>query len=271
MALGDLTTLSNVQNWRTPLIASSADDAAISREIAAASRAVLKHCNRKSIGYGTYVETRNGMGTQGLKLREYPVNVVSAVSVCGVVIPPVAPAPSSGYGYVFDQEFGMLYLRGYCFDLGFQNVMVAYTAGFLQDDEDQTIPASSPYTIPCSQLSELWFSAAYVYYSDGGARLTPVAEAPLQGQYVPPTGPDGYYQFNIADASASVDISYGWTPKDVEEACITMVILEYNRRSRIGENSKVLAGENVNYYSQAALTPTIESRLRNYVNEVPNP
>lgn len=272
MALGDLTTLANVKAWRTPPITTTADDTAVTREIAAASRAVLQKINRKSIGYASYIETRNGMGTSGMKLREYPVNLVTSVIICGQTVPAVVPSSaSSGYGFVWDQDFGMLYLNGFTFDLGFQNVTVAYTAGLVTTDIAELIPASSPFTIPCSQLSDLWYSDAGMVYAATAIPLVAVTGAPQPGQYIPPNGPDGYYQFNAADASAAVDISYGWTPRDVEEATINAVILEYNRRNRIGENAKALAGENITYYSSKAFTETTLDRLRNYTEVVPNP
>ena len=55
----------------------------------------------------------------------------------------------------------------------------------------------------------------------------------------------------------------------MEEACISLVILEYNRRNRIGENSKSLASESISYYNQDAFPKTVSERLDNYVNVVP--
>ena len=272
MAVGDLTTLANVKAWRTPVIASSADDTQITREITAASKAILQTLQRRSVAYMTYVETRNGQGTSGIMLKNFPIVAVTSVIVDGITIKPPNPMGGNGYGYVFSTEdmLPMLYLRGFCFTFGAQNVTIGYSAGLLAVDPDLAIPTASPNKIACSDLAELWCTNGSVTYSGTTTTLTPVRTAPAVGQYVVPTGPDGFYLFNSAEPAGFVDIAYGYTPKDIEEACIDTVILEYNRRSRIGENSKVLAAENINYYSSAAFTKTIESRLQSYMNVVPN-
>ncbi len=267
MAAGDLTTLDNVKQWRTPAIASTDDDTQLSREITAASKAILQVVQRASLALASYTENRNGQGTDGMMLRNYPVVAISSVTVEGGVIPPALTQSTAGW--VFSPDDGMLYLRGFLFTTGFQNVQVVYTAGLAQLDLQMTIDGAT-YKVECSDLSELWASNGSVVFTDGSGTLTPVKTTPGVGEYVPPTGPDGFYLFTMADGGGEVDIFYGYTPKDVEEACMDTVILEYNRRGRIGENSKVLAGENINYYNTKAFTETILSRLNNYTNVVPN-
>lgn len=266
MAVGDLTTLANVKAWRSPALTSTDDDAAIQREITAASKAILQVVQRASLAFASYTESRNGQGTPGMLLRNYPVIAVTGLTIDNQTIQPATN--QNNVGYVFDTLQGMLYLRGFVFCTGFQNVLVTYTAGTLQDDEDLTVDPGT-FKVLCSSLSQLWCSDAGVIYH-GGAALVPVKTSPAMGQYVPPAGPDGFYLFNSGDGGAAVDVSYGYTPRDVEEACIDTVILEYNRRSTIGQNGMNLAGENVTYYTTAAFTKTIESRLRSYMNVVPN-
>jgi hypothetical protein len=266
MAVGDLTTLSNVLGWRTPVIAPGADTAQIKREITAASHAILRYLQRDTLGVREYVETRNGYNTQGMQTKNYPIQKINALTVGPTIVKP--PVNLNGYGFVFEADTGMLYLRGYVFPLGFQNITIDYWAGFQQTDPD--MPIGSDGTIQCSSLVELWDSNQGVAYAETGEPLVPVKSAPTVGQFVPPTGPDGFYLFNASEAATAVDITYGYTPRDVEEACIQLVILEYNRRSRIGENSKSLAGENISYYSSKAFTETITSRLEPYMNVVPN-
>ena len=266
MAIGDLTTLSNVRNWRTPVIAPSADDAQISREITACSHAILRYLQRDTLGVREYKETRNGYNTQGMQTKNYPIVKIDSLTICGTPIP--VPNGVNGSGYVFDADTGMLYLRGFTFPLGFQNVAIDYWAGFQETDTEMVI--GSDGKVQCSALAELWDSNQLVVYTDTQEPLVPVKTAPTVGQYVAPLGPDGFYQFNVSEIATEVDITYGFTPRDVEDACIQMVILEYNRRSRIGENSKSLAGENITYYTNKAFTETILSRLEPYMNVVPN-
>lgn len=266
MAVGDLTTLTNVRNWRTPTLEISADDVQISREITACSHAILRYLQRDTLGIREYVERRNGQNTLGMQAKNYPIVTIDSLSIGAQTIP--VPTGPNGSGYVFEAETGMIYLRGFGFPQGFQNVTIDYWAGFEQTDVGEAIGANGQ--INCSMLDELWDSSQSVVYSLSQEPLVPVKSAPTAGQFVPPTGPDGFYLFNASEAAVLVDIEYGFTPRDVEEACIDMVILEYNRRSRIGENSKSLAGENIAYYSSKAFTETILSRLEPYMNVVPN-
>lgn len=265
-ALGDLTTLARVKAWRNPVIGSNADDPALQEEITEASRAILNAIQRESLSAATYVETRNGDCTTGMMLYNFPIIDVSSV-VIGQCVVPIPTNPNTN-GFVFDQRKGMLYLRGYVFDDGYQNVLVTYRAGYMVKAAPFTIPAT-PFQIACTSLAQFWGSDQGVVAASGGGTFEAVASAPGAGQYVAPLGPDGFYQFNAADEGTAILIDYGYVPRDVVEAATQTVILEYNRRGRIGENSKVLAGENVTYYTSAAFTKTIESRLRNYVAVVP--
>jgi hypothetical protein len=102
--------------------------------------------------------------------------------------------------------------------------------------------------------------------------LLPVAAGahPGAGQYVPPGAPDGAYLFAAADAGKAVALSYGLTPRDVEQACIELVLLRLNERGRIGEVSKTQAGEVVSFV-QKDLTPSIVTALAPYRRVVPMP
>jgi uncharacterized phiE125 gp8 family phage protein len=52
-------------------------------------------------------------------------------------------------------------------------------------------------------------------------------------------------------------------PKDLEQAVIHLVALRYRERDRIGQKSKILAGETV-YFSVFDLPPDVKSILDNY-------
>jgi hypothetical protein len=262
--IGDLTTLNNVKNWRTPVIATSADDPQIQREITAASKAILQTIQR-NLTTKTYIEPRNGQGTQGIKLLNYPVVKVNSLYIDGTQVQQSTSAPT--YGWVCNLAQGMLYLRGWVYTSGFQNIEINYDAGFLIPDEPATV--GSDAKIQCSSLFELWSLDYAVKYADG-TPLTAVKSTPAEGQYVPATAPDGFYLFNTADVSEGVLVSYSYTEKDIEEATILTTILEYNRRARVGENGKSLAGENVTYYTQKGMLPVVMDRLQSYIDVVPN-
>jgi hypothetical protein len=126
MAAGDLTTLANVKAWLSPPLTTTTDDALLTRLVTAASQFIQSWLNR-AIASQAYTETRNGYGATRLFLRNRPVTAIASLAVGGVAIPPCASA-ASGAGYLFDDS--SVYLVGYAFTRGFQNVTVAYTAGY---------------------------------------------------------------------------------------------------------------------------------------------
>lgn len=271
--IGDLTTLANVKAWRTPALVGTADDAQLQREITACSKFILNFMQRDLIPQ-TYVERRNGNGQSSIMLRNRPVFAVSSVQVGAVSVPAVNTANNQFYGFTFDNNpdpiynTGMLYLNGYDLCRGQQNVTVTYEAGALISNEAVTLASGANPTLQCSALSELWSSPYSIAYASSGTLLTPVKANPTIGQYVPASAPDGQYQFSTDDASADLLVSYGFTPRDIEEATITTVILQYNRRSNIGTDSLSLAGETTSY-TRRALNAAAEDFLRSYIEVTP--
>ncbi len=267
-APGDLTTLATVKAWRSPPISTTADDAQIARIITAASGFILRSLQRSLVSQG-YTETRNGTGGCALMLRHAPVTALAALSVDGVAIPAAPDTVSPGYALA--GETAMLYLRGYSFCRGVQNVTLSYTAGYLVSAEAQIVPSSAPYQLGCAALAQLWAADAGGAYA-GGAALVPVAQGatPAAGQYVPPAAPDGFYGFAAADAGQAIAVSYSYTPRDLEQACIELVLLRLNERARIGEAAKTLAGEVVSFV-QKDMTASIATALQPYRRVVPIP
>lgn len=135
-----LTTLSDVKAFLALGTAVGAtDDPLLSRIITAVSQYIETYCNRV-FAQATYTETRNGNGRRSLSFLQFPVTTVTTVTVDGVSIP-ARPAFGSGSfnvvnftgggagaGYVFDTQ--TLYLDGYAFSRGKQNVTLTYQAGF---------------------------------------------------------------------------------------------------------------------------------------------
>ena len=265
-APGDLTTLAAVKGWRSPPLTTTADDAQIARVIAAASAFILRYLQR-NLASQSYSETRNGSGGRSLMLRQAPVTVLASLAVDGVAIPAAPDAVSAGYA--LDGDRGVIHLRDYVFWRGVQNVVVAYTAGFRIDGEAQIVPAGAPYQLPCTSLARLWASDAGTAFA-GGAALAALGQGatPAAGQYVPPAAPDGFYQFAAADAGKAVAVSYGYTPPDIEQACIELTLLRVNERARIGEASKSQAGEVVSFV-QADMTASVAAALQPYRRLVP--
>jgi hypothetical protein len=121
--MGDLTTLATAKSWLS--VTGAADDTVLTRLVSGVSVAAQNRMGR-TIARSAYTETRNGNGKAVLSFPEGPVSAVQSLTIDGVVIP--ARVGVTGSGYSFDDDF--LYLDGYCFTRGQQNVVRAFTAGF---------------------------------------------------------------------------------------------------------------------------------------------
>jgi hypothetical protein len=127
VTFGDLTTLTDVKAWLQTGQASfpSTDDALLTRLITAASQYIQTWLNRQIASAG-YLETRDGTGGCRLQFACYPVTAVMSLTIDGEVIPAAGSATAAGYSFSPTQ----LSLRGYRFNRGAQNVVIAYTAGY---------------------------------------------------------------------------------------------------------------------------------------------
>lgn len=106
-------------------ISTSASDAVLTTLITNVSATIESYCNR-TFASTAYVERRNGQGGYRLFLANGPVIAVSSVTVDGIVIAVAPDALTSGYLV----DANTVYLRGYAFSRGVQNVSVNYTAGY---------------------------------------------------------------------------------------------------------------------------------------------
>jgi hypothetical protein len=122
MAAGDLTTLADLQAF---LSLPAGQDTALLQTLITNSSTLIHGELTRYILSQSYTETRNGRGTYAMQTDGYPITAVAAVTVDGVAIPAAASATGSGYTY----STNAIYLRGYTFSKGVQNVVLAYTAG----------------------------------------------------------------------------------------------------------------------------------------------
>ena len=78
------------------------------------------------------------------------------------------------------------------------------------------------------------------------------------------------YSFSRGRANVTIVYTAGYasTPLDIEQACIELVSLRYQERTRIGQVSKSLQGETVSF-TQKALTDSIMSQLQSYRKVAP--
>lgn len=100
-------------------------------ELVTAVSAIIQQDVNRRFPSQPYSVTLNGWGSDRVLLPNTPISAVSSLTIDGVAI--TAASSPTAYGYVFDDL--AVYLRGYSFCRGVQNVAIAYTAGFA------TIPA----------------------------------------------------------------------------------------------------------------------------------
>lgn len=127
MTFGDLTTLADVKAWlQTGQTAFPAtDDALLTRLITAASQYIQTWLNRQ-IALTDYLETRDGTGGHRLQFACFPVSAVLSLTIDGQAVPFAPSITAAGFSFSPTQ----LSVRGYRFNRGAQNVVVAYTSGY---------------------------------------------------------------------------------------------------------------------------------------------
>jgi len=121
--MADLTDLATVKRWLG--LTSQADDAMLSALITSYSAYVESWLNR-TFASQSYTERVDGVGSLGIAFSNYPVTAVASVSIDDIAIP--AATSTSTPGYRFSDKF--LYLNGYRFTRGLQNVSITYAAGY---------------------------------------------------------------------------------------------------------------------------------------------
>lgn len=128
MAAGDLTTVANAKTWLN--ISVTTDDVLLARLVSAASQFVQTWLNR-TIAATSYTEYRNGNGQDRMMLKNFPIISVTAVNINGVPIsqaPALAPNVPVQAGWQNDDL--KVYLVGFQFWQGTQNIQFQYTAGY---------------------------------------------------------------------------------------------------------------------------------------------
>lgn len=243
----DLVSLTDLKAWLG--IMGDDDDALLAQLITQVSRAIFNVLDRPSILPQRFTETFDGDDGAAVALRQWPVNSIVACSINGQSIPP-APSLGSGggpqKGYVLEAadatppgRMQLLSLRRQRFTRGVQNITVSYSAGYQISGESAIVPSSGPYVIPAlAPYGDLVSDGGATYAN--GAPLSPVATSPAAGQY---TVTNGVYTFSSADRGASILLTYGYVPADIALSCIDWAAERYSYRSRIGQQSKSLGGQ----------------------------
>lgn len=142
MAQSPYTTITDYKTWAG--IADASQDARIAAAIPRASALVQRFLGFDPAG-GTFSEIYDGNSSRLMPVRNPPIISVSAINIADLGSTVIAPtsAISLNVGFYFDDKF--VYLRGYTFCRGTQNVQIQYVSGYSQMPEE--IPYATMLTV----------------------------------------------------------------------------------------------------------------------------
>jgi hypothetical protein len=269
MAQGDLITLTQLKAHLG--VQSSADDLLLAGLISQISRAICTYLNRPFIWPRDVADVFDGNGRDKIQLRHWPVVAVKSVSVDGRTVPQAASETAMGWLLEpgDDEPPGamqMVRLRGCRLHRGWQNVSVAYRAGYQIANEACVVPAA-PGRIVTRQPYGAFACDCGVSYA-GGAPLTCVAANPAQGQYA--IDGAGGYVFSAPDAGASLLLNYGYVPLDLAHSALEWAADRYRYRERIAMTSKSLGGQETAAFRIAAMPDFVAMALRGFARVIAN-
>lgn len=278
----DLATLAGIKGWLGIAPTDISRDVQMSRLITQVSRVILSAINRSSILPKVFTETRDGHGGDAILLANYPALSVSTLTVDGVERTASSSLTSGAgqLGYVLETSSDVappgamqqLFLRGFVFSRGRQNVIITYTAGY-QLTELATIPALTPYQLSAMAPYGEWMADGGVKFANGTG-LTAVPGAPSAGQYKADVG--GNYTFAVADTGKTVSLTYGYAPADLAEICAELVgeRMAYGANPgvashRAGDTEERFLVGQPNNSSEKTMAPWVAGVLQQYTRVVP--
>ncbi len=241
----DLTSLADCKTWLG--LTSNGDDTLLAGLITSISQAVVADLGR-AILPTLVTETFDGCDGESLPLRQWPVTSIIGCNLDGVALGTSA-RPGQG-GYVVDAADpappgGMqrLTYRGGVFRRGTANVAVTYRAGYEVLGESALVPLTAPYTVSALMPFGSW-----------------AIDTGVSGAAAPYTVAAGVYTFTPAASGSQVSLSYGYVPADLARATLEWVADRYVARTRIGQSSKTLGGQETAGFIVKAM-PDVVSRL----------
>lgn len=267
-----LTTLPHVKAWLNIDQSNTTDDTFLTYLIKSASAFALNYMQRDSMAATVYNEMYDGYGNTFMVLRQFPAHEVLSLSINGN---PISAAGGDGIstpfsnGYVLEQAHSApsqqrLTLFGLMFPRIRSSVYVSYKAGYMQSNEQHTVPVDPQYTV-CTYNT--WLEDEGVTLSDGTPLVLATTAEPGPGQYW--VSSEGEYSFNAAQAGELILISYSFVPPDVEQAVWELVGERYKAKDRIGVNSKALGGQETVSFDIRSMNPYIRELLNPYKRVVP--
>lgn len=266
-----LATLEELKAWlkASGTNFTDADNALLNALLMRASNLIFEYISNSDVVKRAVEEVRDGTNSIGLMLREWPVLSISSLSINGVAINAATGATDTGYILAAWRGTGagqpqMLKLRNKTFYEGIANVSVSYVAGYVISGEQQTI--NSSHQVTASANAGDWAASESVKFADTGEALTKVASAPAPSQY---SVAAGVYTFNTVDDGRSVLLEYSYIPATLTQACVEWVSERYNYRTRIGQTSKSVGGQETVSFSIKDIPDFIALALQPFCKVTP--
>lgn len=263
----DLVGLADFKAWLD--MQSDDDDTLLATLITQTSRTILTYLDRASVLPAVHTETRDGANESAIVPRQWPVTSILSLTIDGTNIAPASSLSGGSWtsGYVLEPashappgRMQKLALRGKCFSAGVQNIVISYQAGYQVTGEPALVPLSAPYTLAAQAPYGTWASDRCVAYANG-APLAVVEADPAAGQY---SVAAGAYQFAAEDADKAVALTYGYVPADLAFCCLDWAAELYAYRSRIGQRSKSLGGQETISFIVKDMPDFVASALQPY-------
>lgn len=122
----ELTTVETVKKWLN--ITGTASDIALTSLIARVSGLLFHLTNKSYLLSREYKDVFSGKGSSSVKtqLNILPITAITSVTIDTTVIPAATPGGVDA-GYLFDSDY--VYLRGYEYTQGVNNIAIVYTGG----------------------------------------------------------------------------------------------------------------------------------------------
>lgn len=267
----NLATLAETKEWlrSNSQTFSDADDVLLGRLISRCSAIILGYIERGELTKHTVSEVRNGTGSAGMLLREWPVLSVTSITVGGISIPESASQVDNGFTYqAWDERLPgimtSLIVRGYEYPRGLANTLIEYVAGYCIEDEAHDIVAGAA-TVDATLGP--WVQDEGVT-KDGVAMTKITTGTPTTGQYKLGTTP-GSYVFATADNDDEVLISYSFIPQPLNQACVEFVAERFAYRTRVGQSSRSQGGQETVSFDLKAMQDFVKMALQPYKRVIP--
>lgn len=270
MAQGDLLSLTQLKAHLG--VQSNGDDILLASLISQISRAIASYISRPFIWPRDVVDTFDGNGRAKIQLRNWPVISVASVLIDGQAVPEAQSPSSAGWSVeASDDEppgaMQMVMLRGASFSRGWQNVSIAYRAGYQISNEVCVAPSVAPFLVKTAQPFGAYACDAGATYA-GGQALAWVTANPAQGQYA--LDGTGGYIFSAADAGQAMVLNYGYVPSDLASCALEWAADRYRYRERIGVTSKSLGGQETTAFRISAMPDYVAMALRGFTRVIAN-